>query len=63
MGLAKSWIVRDGQLVLNLEAGEEGGYVVTSPLDPEWITEAETVEEAIENARDAAEASRASRQK
>ncbi len=63
MGLAKSWIVRDGQLVLNLEAAEEGGYVVTSPLDPEWITEAETVEEAIENARDAAEASRASRQK
>jgi len=42
--------------VLTLEAAEEGGYIVTSPLDPELITEAETVEEAFVNARDAARA-------
>jgi len=63
MAKAKSYTVSDGRLVLNLEAAEEGGYVVTSPLDPELITEAETVEEAFENARDAAEALRASRKK
>jgi predicted RNase H-like HicB family nuclease len=33
---------------------EEGGYVVTSPLDPQLITQAETLEEAFESARDAA---------
>ncbi len=63
MAKAKSHTVSDGRLVLNLEAAEEGGYIVTSPLDPELITEAETVEEAFENARDAAETLRASRQK
>lgn len=63
MAKAKSYTVSDGRLVLNLEAAEEGGYVVTSPLDPELITEAETVEEAFENARDAADALRASRKK
>ena len=49
----KRYTVSDGKLVLTLEAAEEGGYVVTSPLDPELITEAETVEEAFENAKDA----------
>jgi antitoxin HicB len=47
-------MVSDGKLVLNLEPAEEGGYVVTSPFDPELITEAETLEEAFANARDAA---------
>ena len=46
----------DGKLVLNLEAAEDGGYIVTSPLDPELITEAETIEEAFANARDASQA-------
>lgn len=50
------YTVSDGKLVLNLEAAEEGGYIVTSPLDPELITEAETLEEAFANARDAAQA-------
>lgn len=63
MGKAKSFTVGDGRLVLKLEAAEEGGYVVTSPLDPELITEAETVEEAFENARDASEALHASGKK
>ena len=63
MAKATTYTVSDGRLVLNLEAAEEGGYIVTSPLDPELITEAETVEEAFENARDASEALRASRKK
>jgi antitoxin HicB len=52
-----------GKLVLSLKAAEEGGYVVTSPLDPELITEAETIEEAFANARDAAQALKQSRLK
>jgi predicted RNase H-like HicB family nuclease len=36
---------------------------VTSPLDPQLITEAETVAEAFENARDALAALAASRRK
>jgi len=59
----KSYTVSDGELVLTLAPAEEGGYVVTSPMDPELITEAETLEEAFANARDAAEALRESRKK
>jgi antitoxin HicB len=49
------YTVSDGKLVLTLETAEEGGYIVTSPLDPELITQAETLEEAFANARDAAQ--------
>ena len=49
----KQYTVSDGKVVLTLQEAEEGGYVVTSPLDPQLITEAETVKEAFENARDA----------
>jgi antitoxin HicB len=59
----KRYTVSDGKLVLNLEVAEEGGYVVTSPLDPELITEAETIEEAFANAHDAARALKQSRAK
>ncbi|MHB8974841.1 MAG: type II toxin-antitoxin system HicB family antitoxin [Pirellulaceae bacterium] len=31
----------------------EGGYTVTSPLLPELVTEGDTVEEVLENVRDA----------
>jgi antitoxin HicB len=57
------YTVSDGKLVLNLEAAEEGGYIVTSPLDPELITQAETLEEAFANARDAAQALKQARVK
>ncbi len=57
------YTISDGKLVLNLEPAEEGGYVVTSPLDPELITQAETLEEAFANARDAAQALRQARVK
>ena len=59
----KAYTVSDGKLVLTLELAEEGGYVVTSPLDPELITEAETIEEAFSNARDAAASLKDSRRK
>jgi predicted RNase H-like HicB family nuclease len=40
-------------MVLFLWPAEEGGYNVTSPLDPALITQAETLEEAFEMAHDA----------
>ena len=61
--MRESYTITDGKLVLNLELAEEGGYVVTSPFDPELVTEAETVEEAFANARDALKALRRSRTK
>lgn len=57
------YTVSDGVMVLNLEPAEEGGYIITSPLDPELITEAETLEEAFANVRDVAEALKESRRK
>ena len=63
MKKSNRFTVSDGELVLTLEVAEEGGYVVTSPLDPELITEAESLEEAFEMARDAIKALRASRAK
>jgi antitoxin HicB len=59
--MSKRYTVSDGKLVLNLEEAEEGGYVVTSPMNPELITQAETIEEAFANARDAAKALKQSR--
>lgn len=61
--MSKGYTVSDGKLVLILRAAEEGGYIVTSPVEPELITEAETVEEAFANARDALKALRQSRGK
>jgi predicted RNase H-like HicB family nuclease len=59
----KRYTVSDGKLVLYLEPAEEGGYNVTSPMDPEVITQAETVEEAFANAYDAAKALKQARTK
>jgi antitoxin HicB len=50
------YTVTDGQLVLTLEVAEEGGFTVTAPFVPGLVTEAETLEEAFEMARDAAAA-------
>ena len=61
--MPKSYTVSDGKLVLTLTPADEGGFVVTSPLDPELMTEAESVEEAFRMARDALRALRASRAK
>ena len=59
----KAYTVSDGELVLTLAPAEEGGYVVTSPFDPELITEADSLDEAFANARDAADALNESRKK
>jgi predicted RNase H-like HicB family nuclease len=63
MTAGKTYTVSDGEMLLILETAEEGGYVVTSPLDPELITEAESLDEAFQNARDAASVLNESRQK
>ena len=60
---AKNYTVSDGKLVLLLEEAEEGGYIVRSPLDPELLTEADSITEAFENARNALKALQASRKK
>ncbi len=41
------------KLPLVFEPQPEGGFTVTSPLLPELITEGDTVEDALENVRDA----------
>ena len=51
--MGKRYAVSDGKMVLTLEEAPEGGYVVTSPMEPALITEAETVAQAFEMARDA----------
>jgi antitoxin HicB len=51
--MAKRYTVSDGKIVLTLEGAEEGGFVVTSPMEPALVTEADTVAEAFEMARDA----------
>lgn len=56
------FLVSDGKLMLQLEVAEEGGYVVTSPFNPELLTEAETLEGAFEMAYDALECLEAARQ-
>jgi predicted RNase H-like HicB family nuclease len=51
--MAKKYTVSDGKIVLSLEEAAEGGFIVSSPLDPGVWTQAESVGEAFENARDA----------
>jgi antitoxin HicB len=63
MKRTKRYTVSDGKLVLYFQEADEGGFIITSPLDPELITEAETIEEGFRNARDAARALRQSRGK
>ncbi len=60
---ATSYTVSDGDLVLLLQEAEKGGYVVTSPLDPQLVTEAETISQAFAMARDAMESLQESRAK
>lgn len=57
------YTVTDGKMVLVLEVAEEGGFTVTAPFIQGLVTEAESIEEAFEMARDAAEALKASRAK
>lgn len=52
--MARQYTVSDGKLVLVIKESKDGGYVVSSPLDPELFTEGETLDEAVENAREVA---------
>ena len=61
--MAKRYTVSNGRIVVSLEEAEEGGHIVTSPMNPELITEAETLSEPFANARDALQALRRSRAK
>lgn len=51
--MAKKYTISDGKLVLTLEEAENGWYAVTSPMDPAVHTQAKTIPEAFEMARDA----------
>ena len=44
------------KIPLVLTAQPEGGFTVTSPVLPELVTEGDTLEEAVDNVRDALEA-------
>jgi len=41
------------KIPLLLSPQPEGGFTVTSPLLPELVTEGDTIEEALDNVRDA----------
>ena len=64
--IGKIFVVSDNDLVLHLEVmpeGEPWRYGVTSPFEPQLITEANSVEEAFAMARDAIEGLRICREK
>ncbi len=52
--MPKQYTVSDGKLVLTIRESKDGGYVVSSPIDPELFTEGETLDEAIKNAHEVA---------
>lgn len=51
--MARQYTISDGKLVLTLAVAPEGGFVVTSPLHPELVTQGEDITECFANARDA----------
>ncbi|MDA1274508.1 MAG: type II toxin-antitoxin system HicB family antitoxin [Verrucomicrobia bacterium] len=60
------YTVSDGELVLTmapLSSDDGGGYGVTSPMEPQLVTEAATIEEAFDMARDGIQALRESRRR
>jgi len=57
----KSYNVSDGKLLLVLTEDESGWYCVTSPMQPGLVTQARSIAEAFEMARDAIRELRAAR--
>jgi antitoxin HicB len=49
----KKYNVTDGKILLTLQEDEDGWFIVTSPTDPAMITQARSIGEAFEMARDA----------
>ena len=60
--MAKSYTISDGDLVLSLEPLDGGQFLVRSPMDPELVTQADSIADAFESARDAMEALNDARQ-
>jgi len=46
-------MVSDGKLLLELQPAENGWYAVTSPMDPQLITQGKSIEECFAMAYDA----------
>lgn len=59
--MAKSYTVSDGKLVLTLTPDADGWFCVTSPMQPGMVTQAKSIPEAFEMARDAIKELRAAR--
>jgi predicted RNase H-like HicB family nuclease len=59
---ASAYNISDGSLVLTLTPDEDDWYCVTSPMHPGLITQAKTIPEAFEMARDALDGLYATRQ-
>ncbi|MEX2317763.1 MAG: hypothetical protein WD669_11465 [Pirellulales bacterium] len=51
-----TYTVSDGDLVLHLQDAGDGWFAVSTPLDPHVHTQAKTIPEAFEMARDATDA-------
>jgi predicted RNase H-like HicB family nuclease len=50
--MRKRFTVSDGTMVLTLQESEEGGYIVSSPVEPELSAFAPTIAEAFTVARE-----------
>ena len=61
--MSQTYTISNGELTLTLDEVEPSCYIVRSPMDPELITQADSIADAFESARDAMEALRASRAK
>lgn len=59
--MAKQYTVSDGKLILTLEPMPEGGFLVRSPMDPEILASARSIDEAYERAYDVRKTLTASR--
>ncbi|MEL7087880.1 MAG: type II toxin-antitoxin system HicB family antitoxin [Planctomycetota bacterium] len=51
--IGKKYNISDGDLLLTIEVAEDGWLSVTSPMEPELITQAQSIPEAFSMARDA----------
>ncbi len=61
--MSKQYTVSDGKLILTLKPMSEGGFMVRSPMDPEILASAETINEAFERAYEVRRSLIASRRK
>ncbi|MFW6335855.1 MAG: type II toxin-antitoxin system HicB family antitoxin [Phycisphaeraceae bacterium] len=57
----QQFTVSNGDLILTLTVAGDGYYAVESPMDPQLITQARSIEEAFEMAYDAIEGLRETR--